>query len=482
MEIPSLVQQILKKLEEKKYQAYTVGGCVRDLLLEREPKDWDIATDAKPDKIEQLFENSFINNDFGTVTVVNKEEQPALKEVEITPFRTEEEYSDKRHPDQVEWTSSIEDDLSRRDFTINAMAMNLDKEIIDPFHGQSDLEKRLIKAVGDPQQRFEEDALRMMRAVRFYATLDFKIAEETQRAVKNNAEALKTISNERIRDELMKIINCERAAYGIEKLRQLGLLQFIIPELEENFGVPQNKHHVYNCYEHALRSLHYAAQQDYSEEVRLAALLHDVGKPESKEGEGEEATFYNHEVIGEQLTNKIMKRLRFPKDKVKKVVKLVRHHLFYYTPEEVGESSVRRLIRKVGLENMDELIQVRKADRIGSGVPKAEPYKLRHLRYVIDKVSQDPISTKMLAVSGNDVMSTLDIEPGPKVGQILTILLGEVLEDPTKNEEEFLKKKIEELGDLSDKEIDKMSQKAREKRNEIRTKRDEMLKEKYWVH
>ncbi|MEF8847188.1 MAG: HD domain-containing protein, partial [Candidatus Paceibacterota bacterium] len=269
--------------------------------------------------------------------------------------------------------------------------------------------------------------------------------------------------------------------YGIEKLRHLNLLQFIIPELEENFGIPQNKHHVYGCYEHAVRSLHYAAQQDYSEAVRLASLLHDIGKPESKEGEGEEATFYSHEVISEEITGEILRRLRFPKDKIEKVSKLVRNHLFYYTPEEVGESSVRRLIRKVGLENMDELIQVRKADRIGSGVPKAEPYKLRHLRYVIDKVSQDPISTEMLKVSGDDVMELLDIEPGPKVGQILTILLGKVLEDPQKNDEELLKKKIEELGSLSDEKIKKMSQKAKEKRNEIKTKRDEMLKEKYWV-
>jgi len=210
-------------------------------------------------------------------------------------------------------------------------------------------------------------------------------------------------------------------------------------------------------------------------------LLHDIGKPESKEGEGEDATFYNHEVISADLTEEILKRLRFPKDKIEKVTKLVRHHLFYYTPEEVSESSVRRLIRKVGLEDMDELIQVRKADRIGSGVPKAEPYKLRHLRYVIDKVSQDPISTKMLEVSGDDVMDLLGIDPGPKVGQVLAILLGEVLEDPEKNNEEFLKEKLKELQELSDSKIEDLAQKAKQKRNEIKTKRDEMLKEKYWV-
>ena len=480
MKIPQLVQRILKELEED-HKAYVVGGCVRDLLLSKDPKDWDIATDAKPEAIEKLFENSFINNDFGTVTVVNEVENPALREVEITPFRTEEQYSDKRHPDQVEWTSSLKEDLSRRDFTINAMAMDLTENITDPFGGQDDLQKQLIRTVGKPEKRFAEDALRMMRAVRFYTTLGFKIGRKTKTAIKLNKNSLQTISNERIRDELMKIINNERASYGVEKLRELGLLQFIIPELEENFGVPQNKHHVYNCYEHAVRSLQYAAQQDYSEEVRLAALLHDIGKPESKEGQGEDATFYNHEVISADLTEEILKRLRFPKDKIEKVTKLVRHHLFYYTPEEVSESSVRRLIRKVGLEDMDELIQVRKADRIGSGVPKAEPYKLRHLRYVIDKVSQDPISTKMLEVSGDDVMDLLGIDPGPKVGQVLAILLGEVLEDPEKNNEEFLKEKLKELQELSDSKIEDLAQKAKQKRNEIKTKRDEMLKEKYWV-
>ncbi len=481
MEIPQLVKQIVEELD-KDFEVYLVGGCVRDLLLGEKPKDWDIATDAKPDEIEEKFENSFINNDFGTVTVVNETEDQALKEIEITPFRVEEQYSDKRHPDQVEWTSSIEEDLSRRDFTINAMAMDLKQELIDPFDGQKDLKEKKIRAVGKAEERFEEDALRMMRAIRFYATLNFEIEEETQRAIESNNEALKTISDERIRDELMKIINSERAAYGVEKLRQLGLLQFIIPELEENFGIAQNKHHVYGCYEHAIRSLHYAAQQDYNEDVRLAALFHDLGKARSKEGKGEDATFYNHEAIGAEMTTDVLKRLRFPKDKVEKVVKLVRNHLFYYTPEEVGESSVRRLIRKVGLENMDELIQVRKADRIGSGVPKAEPYKLRHLRYVVDKVSQDPISTKMLEVDGDDVMKILNIEPGPKVGQVLTILLGEVLEDPDKNNEQFLKEKIEEMKELSDEEIKNKAKQAKEKRNEIKTKRDEMLKDKYWVH
>jgi hypothetical protein len=213
----------------------------------------------------------------------------------------------------------------------------------------------------------------------------------------------------------------------------------------------------------------------------LAALLHDIGKPRTKRGEGPDATFYGHEIVGAKMTAQILNRLRFPKKDIEKITKLVRYHLFYYNPGEVGESSVRRLIRQVGPENMEELLEVRMADRIGSGVPKAEPYKLRHLRYVIEKVSQDPISVKMLKVNGNDVMEILKISPGPKVGQILDVLLGYVLENPKKNEREFLKKKIKELGRLPDEELKDLAQKARKEREKLEMKRDEMTKKKYWV-
>jgi tRNA nucleotidyltransferase/poly(A) polymerase len=215
--------------------------------------------------------------------------------------------------------------------------------------------------------------------------------------------------------------------------------------------------------------------------VRLAALFHDIGKPRTKRGEGPDATFYGHEIVGAKMTAQILNRLRFPKKDIEKIVKLVRYHLFYYNPGEVGESSVRRLLRKVGKENIEELLQVRMADRIGSGVPKAEPYKLRHLRYMIEKVSRDPISVKMLKVDGNDVMEILKIKPGPKVGQILHILLEEVIDDPKKNEENFLKKEIERLGKLPDDELKRLAKEAKEKIEKIEQKRDEMTKRKYWV-
>ncbi|GAG15918.1 unnamed protein product, partial [marine sediment metagenome] len=261
-------------------------------------------------------------------------------------------------------------------------------------------------------------------------------------------------------DELMKIIMSERAADGIELLRQLGLLSHIIPELEEGHGVSQNKHHIYECYKHSLLSLEYAVKKGFNKYVRLAALLHDVGKPRSKRGQGESATFYGHEIIGARMTSEILNRLRFSKKDIEKIVKLVRYHLFYYNVDEVTESSVRRLVRQAGPENMEELLQVRYCDRIGSGVPKAEPYKLRHFKYVIERVSRDPISVKTLKVNGENVMKLLVVKPGPKIGQILDILLGQVLEDPKKNKKELLEKEIKELSKLTDKKLGLLAGKA----------------------
>jgi poly(A) polymerase/tRNA nucleotidyltransferase (CCA-adding enzyme) len=489
MEIPKEVLEVVEKLKENGFEAYIVGGCVRDFLRGVEPEDWDVTTNAKPEEIMKIFPKSFYENRFLTVTVLTESENPKLKEIEITTFRKEAKYTDKRHPDFVGFAKTLEEDLTRRDFTINAMALEIPNskfqipKLIDLFGGKEDLKNKIIRAVGDPRERFSEDALRMMRAVRFSVTLGegWKIEEKTEEAIKENAFWISTISKERIRDEFLKIIMSERAAEGIEKMRELGLLKYIIPELEEGYKVTQNKHHIYDCYEHYLRSLDYAAKKGFNMYVRLAALFHDIGKPRTKKGEGPDATFYGHEIVGAKMTAQILNRLRFSKKDIEKIVKLVRYHLFYYNPGEVGESSVRRLLRKVGPENIEELLQVRMADRIGSGVPKAEPYKLRHLRYMIEKVSRDPISVKMLKVDGNDVMEILKIKPGPKVGQILHILLEEVIDNPKKNEENFLKKEIERLGKLPDGELKKMAKEAKEKIEKIEQKKDEMTKRKYWV-
>ncbi len=485
MTIPKEVKTVVSRLEKAGFESYIVGGCSRDFLINKNPNDWDVTTLAKPEEIQKIFPNNFYENKFLTVTVQTKSKDFRLKEIEITTFRSEAKYTDKRHPDEIRFSKTLKEDLARRDFTINAIAIRLkgkDKfEIIDPFNGKEDLKNKIIKAVGEADDRFSEDALRLMRALRLAATLGFQIEEKTRQAIIKNASSLKLISAERIRDEFIKIIISDKAAEGVELLRSLGLLRYIVPELEEGYKVSQNKHHIYDCYEHNLLSLKYAAKKKFSLEIRLASLFHDIAKPRVKRGEGKDATFYNHEIVGAKMTAKILERLKFSRDQIEKISRLVRYHLFYYNVGEVGDSSVRRLVRNVGPENMEELLQVRQADRIGSGVPKAEPYKLRHLKYTIEKVSRDPISAKMLKVNGNDVMKILEIKPGPKVGQILDVLLGYVLEDPKKNEKEFLEKEIKKLGKLTEKELSSLAQKAEKEKEDIEIKKDEMTKEKYWV-
>jgi len=484
MTIPKEVKNIIQSLQKSSFEAYIVGGCVRDFLLGKEPKDWDVTTNAKPEKIQKVFPDSFYENNFLTVTVRTGSRKSELAEVEITTYRFEAKYSDKRHPDEVNYAKTLEEDLSRRDFTINAMAIEVGKtknKVIDTFDGQTDLKKKIIRTVGKAEERFSEDALRMLRAVRFATTLDFKIEEKTKEAIKKNSKWLEAISKERIRDEFVKIIMADKAADGIEILRELGLLKYIVPELLENYGVAQNKHHIYDCYQHAIKALEFTAKKKLNMQVRLAALLHDIAKPKVKAGEGKDATFYNHEIVGAKMTFQILSRLKFSKKDVEKITKLVRYHLFYYNVDEVGEASVRRLVKNVGPENMEELLQVRQADRIGSGVPKAEPYKLRHLKYLIDKVSQDPISAKMLKVNGNDIMKLLAVAPGPKIGHILDILLGYVLDDPKNNIKEFLEKEVLKLGKLPEKELQKLAEKSEEEKSEVEVKRDEMTKQKYWV-
>lgn len=491
-DIPKEVKGIGAKLGEKGYEAYLVGGCVRDLLL-RElgpsnvegPKDWDIATNATPDKVQELFSDSVYENDFGTVGVKTESVDSRLKVVEVTTFRAEGKYSDKRHPDYITFAEKVEEDLARRDFTINAIAMGIVKwttgEIVDPHNGREDLKKKIIRTVGNPEERFSEDALRLMRAVRLSVELDFEIDFEARRAIEKLAGLLDTIAKERIRDEFVKILETPRGAQGIILLEELNLLQYVLPELREGIGVGQNKHHIYTVFEHHVRSLDYAVKQNYSLEVRLASLLHDVGKPKSKRGEGVDSTFYQHEYIGAKMAAKALDRLRFPKDFTEKVVHLVRYHLFYYNVGEVTEAGVRRFLARVGPENVDDLLKIREADRIGSGVPKAFPYKLRHLLFMIEKVKHDPVSPKMLKVKGDDVMKILGIEPGPRVGYILSALLEEVLDDPEKNTKEDLELRIKDLGKLSEGELKKLAGKAREIKEEFESGVEEEMKKKYAV-
>ncbi len=478
--VPKEVKNISNKLTKAGHESFLVGGCVRDLLLSRKPKDWDIATDANPEEVQKIFADSVYENTFGTVGVKTDSSEPELKLVEITTYRKEGKYTDKRHPDEIKFSKKIEDDLARRDFTINAMALKLEN-LIDPYGGQKDLKNKIIRTVDDAEDRFNEDALRLMRAVRLAAELGFEIEEETAKAIKKQAGSLELIAKERIRDEFVKLIMSGNAAKGIIELKELGLLKYVMPELLEGVGVGQNKHHIFEVFEHNVRALDYAAKKDYSLVVRLASLLHDVAKPRTKRGEGADSTFYNHEVVGEKMALRALDSLRFSKKIVEQVAHLVRHHLFYYNVGEVSEAGVRRFVRKVGLENIDDLIKVREADRIGSGVPKAVPYKLRHLLFMVDKVKQDPINSSMLKLDGNDVMKLGKLKPGPKIGWILSALLEGVLDDPKRNTKKYLTDKIKELNSLSEGELKKLSESAKKKKEEFEGGRESEIKKKFYI-
>jgi len=485
--LPPEIKKITMALTGQKFAAYLVGGCVRDLLIGREPKDWDIATDARPEEIQKIFPDSVYENNFGTVGVKTRSKKEKLKIIEITTFRSEGVYSDKRHPDRISFAKTIEEDLARRDFTINALALdiagkkNSKSEITDPYDGQKDLDKKVIRAVGDPNQRFNEDALRLLRAIRFATELNFTIEPATAEAIQKNSDKLQLIAKERIRDEFSKIILSDRAKEGVELLEKYNLLQHIIPELREGIGCSQNLHHIYTVWEHNLRALDYAVQKKYPLTIRLAALFHDVGKPQTKKGDGRYATFYNHEYVGAKMTREIMKRLVFPKETADQVIHLVRSHLFYYNVGEVTEAGVRRFLQRVGPENVPDLIKIREADRIGSGVPKAVPYKIRHLLFMIEKVKKDPIDPKMLKINGADLMALLKLNPGPRIGALLGILLEEVLDDPKKNLKTYLKKRSIELNRLSDAQLKELAIGARAKKNEFESNQEEEIREKYWV-
>lgn len=476
--IPQEVRNIIKKLKKAGFEAYIVGGCVRDFLLGEEPKDWDITTNTKPEEIMKLYSEGRYENKFGTVII---------KDIEVTTYRIETTYSDKRHPDKVEFTTKLEDDLARRDFTINAMAMEIkpritnresrikEENIIDPFGGKRDLEKKIIRAVGKPAERFSEDALRMLRAVRFSCELGFKIEKKTQKAIQKNSKNLKYISQERVRDEFTQIIMSQRAEKGVRLLKDLDLLRYIIPELLAGVGMEQPKHHTYTVFEHAVKSLGFCKSEKLA--VRLASLLHDIAKPHTREGEGDEAHFYYHNTQGAKMAQVILSRFKYPKKIVAKVAHLIRHHMFVYNIGEVTERGVRRLLHRVGPKHITDLIELRIADRLGSGCPKAKPYKLRHLEYMIEKVSRDPISTSMLKIDGNEIMKILNIKPGPKIGLLLNALLSEVLDDPKKNKKEYLERRAKELSQLSDSELqDKI--KVIE---EVKQKEDIDIRKKHWL-
>ncbi len=479
--VPEEVVAVSYALAEAGFEAYLVGGCVRDIVLDREPKDWDIATNAKPEEVQKLFPESVYENDFGTVGVKTESEDARVKIIEITTYRIEGKYTDQRHPDEVKFAAHIEDDLARRDFTVNAMAMDMKGDVIDPFGGVRDIKDRVLRTVGVPEERFSEDALRLMRAVRFSVELDFEIEMNTRRAIVKLVGGLEAIAKARVRDELSKILMTPNAAKGIILLEELDLLRYVLPELREGIGVGQNKHHIYTVFEHNVRALDYAARENYSLAIRTASLLHDVGKPKVKGGDGLDSTFYQHEYVGARMAVKMLDRLRFSKDFVEQVAHLVRMHMFNYETGVISPAGVRRFVVRVGPENIDDLLKVREADRIGSGVKKAVPYRLRHLLFMVEKVKRDPLSPKMLALRGDDLMPLLRLPQSRRVGWILNALMEEVIDDPEKNEKKYLEKRAKELNQLSDAELQKLYMSAQQKKREAEGEMDEDIKKKHHV-
>jgi poly(A) polymerase/tRNA nucleotidyltransferase (CCA-adding enzyme) len=491
MDIPSHINKIIKDLQAADYEAYIVGGCVRDLLMKKEPKDWDITTNARPEEILKVFKDAKYENVFGTVLLPfraepkNGEAKGVLEDVvEITTYRSEQGYSDRRHPDSISFETELDKDLERRDFTINALALNPTAaegadgqgEVIDFFGGRKDIKAKIIRAVGEPSDRFKEDALRMMRAARFSAQLGFELEPKTQRAIVKLAGSLKFVSQERLRDELIKILASERPAAGIMLLHDCKLLQYILPELEQGIGVNQDRHHIYPVFKHNILALEHCPSGEWP--VRLAALLHDVAKPKTRKIIKGIATFYNHEYLGAKMTDRIMSRLKFSNDDRLRVVNLVKNHMFYYNVGEVTAASVRRLIVKVGRENLKDLIALRIADRLGSGTPKAMPYKLRHLQYMLEKVQNDPVSVKMLKINGDGLMKALAIAPGPKIGAILDVLLSEVIEEPERNEIKYLESRAKILARLD---LEELRAKAKGIIAERREADDKEIKKSYKV-
>lgn len=491
MKVPKEVQTIISTLTGAGFEAFAVGGCVRDLLMEREPKDWDVTTSATPEEIQKLFPKSFYTNAFGTVTVLCGKEKN-ISEVEVTTYRVDAGYNDQRHPDSVTFTKSLKEDLARRDFTVNAMALGVaasdehreysvvinDITVIDPFGGLRDLNDRVIRAVGTPSERFSEDALRLMRAVRFSAQLDFSIEDRTLKAITEYAPAIDAVSDERVRDELIKLVMSSHPEKGMNLLQHTGLLAIILPELQEGVGVGQNKHHIYTVFDHCVKSLQFAAHYGYPLHVRLASLFHDIGKPRTKRLQGNDYTFYAHDIVGARMTEHLMKRLKFPNDLIEQVSHLVRQHMFYYDVGKVTPAGARRLLRRVGKENFEDLIKLRIAERKGSGVPKAEPYRLRHLQFMVEQASKEPITVGQLKIAGNDLITELGMRPGPMFGGILNALLAEVLEDPSKNTREYLLGRAKELKDKDADELKKLGATAIE---EEEKKQEEEIKRKYRV-
>ncbi len=499
--VPVDIVKISETLTQAGFEAYLVGGCTRDLLLGRKPKDWDLTTNARPEQIVAAFgsDETFYENDFGTVTVKNakpglagshdapegafSEADESLRNVEITPYRLEGKYSDKRRPDSVEFSDKLEDDLQRRDFTINAIAYDIEKDnLVDPYQGQDDLKDKLIRAVGNPTERFEEDALRLMRAVRIATELGFAIESETMAAISQTAPLLGHIAKERVQTEFNRIIMSDSPLTGVVMLQKLGLLSHILPELEEGIGCEQNGDHIYDVWEHNLRALQHSAERQWPLHVRLGALLHDVAKPATRRRREDDKdwTFYGHDVVGARMAKKALERLKYSTEIIEKVAKLVRWHMFFTDIDKITLSAVRRIVASVGPDLVWDLMSVRACDRIGMGRPKEVPYRLRKYESMIEEAMRAPVSVQMLKIDGKRIME-LGEKPGPRMGWILHALLEEVLDDPARNTSDYLEKNALELASRPDEELQKLGEMGKEAKDEAEEEELGVIRKKYGV-
>ena len=451
--IDPVLKEIASIFTNNGKEIYLVGGAVRDMLRGKKIHDWDLATNALPEDVAVFVRRCGgkvipTGIKHGTVTVLYKNES-----CEVTTFRTESDYSDGRRPDKIEYAGKIEEDLSRRDFTMNAIALRLpDGKIIDPFGGKKDIKAKIIRCVGNASERFNEDGLRPMRAVRFASQLGFKIEKNTLDAIPGALHVSKKVSWERVRDEFDKILSSSVPSLGLRLMETTGLLELFLPELTACRGIDQKGFHEFDVLDHSLLACDYAAANDYSHELRLAALFHDIGKPSvralcEKSGVGVHAvwTFYRHEEVSEKMCRTLLNRLRYPNAVIDHVCHLVKEHMFLYT-DNWSDSAVRRFIARVGEDYLNDAYRLRRADIFGFSGKNPDYRSLKQLVDRVNKVLEtgNAFSVKDLAVSGKDLMS-IGIQSGKMMGIILQELMETVLDDPAQNTKEKLLEIAERL-------------------------------------
>lgn len=426
--VPEAVIELLDGLVAAGYAGYVVGGSLRDALLDREPADWDLATDALPDQLVGLFHGAVYENRFGTVAIRRGDDV-----FEVTTFRTEHEYADFRRPHSVEFGTDVVADLGRRDFTVNAIAWGRQpagraNALVDPFAGRADIDRRLLRAVGDPDARFREDALRMVRAVRLAAALDFTIEAGTLAAIRANAGLVAHLSGERIGAELQKLLATPRPSVGLRIAEETGLLAVLAPELAAQRGIPQNKVPGEDLWEHTLRTVDAAPAS--RPVVRLAALVHDIGKPATLA----DGHFHHHDVVGARLATDWLRRLRLPRAAIDDVAHLVRHHMFWADPD-LTDAAIRRFLKRVGARHLDNLFALRVADDVGSGVGPEDPVRDAFRgRLDAELAAAAALDRSALVIDGGDLMRELGLSSGPLLGRIIDELVERVINDPALNE------------------------------------------------